>query len=239
MSASRKWAWSDPRDGLTREFAGDWLVFGAPGLGRGGPHERLMHRVEQLVKAPLAGMMPTRIGEQGAVEVQWGTRWPLGDAVAAAEDQSISPDSIAQGVIAVCASAGRALSSLAAVGLSAGGLAPHQLGVGADGSVALDVASGWLAATRREALKLSAERLYSAVDDGVLLLELAVSMMSGGAPWAELVARVLDRGRLLDPEARRGGPRVIARVLEELCGEGSPEQQAAHVRAAFPTLGAS
>ena len=46
------------------------------------------------------------------------------------------------------------------------------------------------------------------------------------------MARV--RGRLLEPEARRGGPRVIARVFDELCGVDEPAEQAALVRAAVP-----
>ena len=237
-SGERAWPFADPADGLERVLIGagaeTWLRLRAPGLPPGPAQERLAARIAKLDAALPAGVLATRTGPGGALEVAWGQRQPLADAVAAAEERGHSPDAIAHGVIAACAGAGRALTALAAGGLSAGGLSPHQLAVGPDGVVALEVTSGWLAATRREALKLSMERLYSAVDDGVLLLELALSLMSGGAPWAELVAHVLDRGRLLEPEARRGGPRVIARVFDELCGVDEPAEQAALVRAAFP-----
>jgi hypothetical protein len=238
------WPWSDPGDGLSRTLvgAGDaaWVRLAAPGLGPGGARDRLLVKLARLQGQALAGILPSRVLPGAAadpglalVEVGWGARVPLGDAVNAAEEHGVSPDLIAHGIVAVCAGAGRALTALAGAGLSAGGLSPHQLGIGRDGSVALEVASGWLASARREALKLSAERLFTVCDDGVLLLELAVSLMSGGAPWAELVAHVLDRGRLLEPEARLGGPRVIARALDELCGCDDVADQAVHVIAAF------
>jgi len=207
----------------------------APRLARGLSSwlpERLRELTALATAHPaLLGATPVSEGRGTALSVDWGARTPLSAAMLIAEAEGSPGDALADGVIAVCAGAARSLAHLAGAGLHAGGLFPHQIALDPSGEVSIDVASGWLRSADH-----SSGAEVSPGEDGALLMELAAALMSGGSPWTELAARVLDRGDLIDPAVRRGGVRALAPLLAELAGTDLPGEQARRVRAAFPFL---